>query len=342
MRLLVVADPHISVPPQCYGGTERIIHLLCQGLQNRGHIVNLIAGAGSRSYGGDLKVHQAPTLAYASRAFRKIFFQYLSATSFFNVDVILNFGRIDYLELLLKTSKPLVCRFANPIYQSEIDFLISRRKGRGLKLIGISKAQVEHLRCAKDFNIVYNGVELERFRFSASSKSLSPYLCFLGRLTKNKGVDVAIAIAQATGIPLKIAGNVPDNPSDREFFKTAVQPHLGYGCEWVGSVDDEQKNILLGNALALLFPIRWDEPFGIVMIESLACGTPVIATRRASTPEVIDHGKTGFLCESVNEMIESVKQVCALDRWICRHTVETRFSADIMVEQYLEIVSQAL
>lgn len=339
MRFLVIADPHIPIPPQCYGGTERIIHLLCQGLQNRGHIVDLIAGAGSRSYGGHLKIHQAPTLAYASRAFRKLWFQYLSATSLSNVDIILNFGRIDYLELLLKTSKPLVCRFANPIYQSEIDFLVSRRKRGSLKFIGISQSQIAHLRSEKSFHVVYNGVELERFQFSGDLKGSSSYLCFLGRLTQNKGVDIAIAVAQAAGIPLKIAGNIPNNQSDRHFFETAIRPHLGYGCEWVGSVDDEQKNNLLGNALALLFPIQWDEPFGIVMIESLACGTPVIATRRASTPEVIDHGKTGFLCESVNAMVEAVKQVYTLDRWACRHTAETRFSADSMVEQYLKVIS---
>ncbi|MBE9158411.1 glycosyltransferase family 4 protein [Nodosilinea sp. LEGE 06152] len=339
MRLLVIADPHIPIPPHCYGGTERIIHLLCQGLQNRGHIIDLIAGAGSRSYGGHLKIHQAPTLAYASRASRKLWFQYLCATSLSNVDIILNFGRIDYLELLLKTSKPLVCRFANPIHQTEIDFLVSRRNRKQLNLVGISQAQIAHLKFERGFHVVYNGVELERFQFLGDSKKSPPYLLFLGRLTQNKGVDVAIAVAQAAGVVLKIAGNIPNNLSDRQFFEAAIQPHLGYGCEWVGPVDDEQKNELLGNALALLFPIQWDEPFGIVMIESLACGTPIIATRRASTPEVIDHGKTGFLCESVNTMVEAVKQVHILDRWTCRHTAETRFSADVMVEQYLKVIS---
>ena len=139
-------------------------------------------------------------------------------------------------------------------------------------------------------------------------------------------------------LPLKIAGNVPNNPSDRLYFETVVKPQLGDGCEWVGTVNDQQKNDFLGQAQALLFPIRWDEPFGIVMAESLACGTPVIATRRASTPEVIDHGRTGFLCNSADEMIKAVRQIRTLDRRNCRRAAEIRFSSQTMVENYLKII----
>lgn len=340
MRVLVIADPRLPIPPKNYGGTERIVHLFCQGLKQRGHTVNLMAGTGSMSYGGRLIIHKAPTLAYPSRAFRKLWFQWLSLTMLPDVDVVINFGRVDYLELILKTSIPLICRFANPIHQHEIDFLLDRRKGKNLDFIGISKSQVKHLDCSKLFNIIYNGVDLDHFDFVKEPAQSPSYLVFLGRLTRNKGVDTAISVAQVAGIPLKIAGNVPENEADRQFFEAAIKSKLGNGCEWVGPVDDRQKNELLGNALALLFPIRWNEPFGIVMIESLACGTPVIATRYASTPEVIDHGKTGFLCDSGNDMIEAVKNIYAINRSDCRQAVEASFNADVMTEKYLGIISK--
>ena len=342
MRVLVIADPRLPVPPVNYGGTERIVHLLCQGLKQRGYIVDLMAGEGSMSYGGRLIIHKAPTLAYPSRAFRKLWFQWLSLTMLSNIDVVVNFGRVDYLELILKTSIPLICRFANPIHQHEIDFLLDRRKRKNLDFIGISKSQVKHLDCSEFFNIIYNGVDLDCFNFVKELTEPPSYLVFLGRLTQNKGVDTAISVAQATGIPLKIAGNIPQNEGDRHFFETNIKPKLGYGCEWVGPVDDRQKNELLGNALALLFPIQWNEPFGIVMIESLACGTPVIATRFASTPEVVDHGKTGFLCDSVNDMIEAVKNIHTIDRFACRQAVEESFSADVMTEKYLDVISRTV
>ncbi|HSN66266.1 MAG TPA: glycosyltransferase, partial [Fusibacter sp.] len=285
-------------------------------------------------------IHKAPTLAYPSRAFRKLWFQWLSLTVLPDVDVVVNFGRVDYLEFILKTSIPAICRFANPIHQHEIDFLLDRRKGKCLDFIGISKCQVKHLDYSELFTIIYNGVDLSHFDFVKEPVRSPSYLVFLGRLTRNKGVDTAISVAQGAGIPLKIAGNLPENEGDRHFFETAIKPKLGYGCEWIGPVDDRQKNELLGHALALLFPIRWNEPFGIVMIESLACGTPVIATHCASTPEIIDHGKTGFLCDSVNDMIKAAKNLHTINRLNCRIAVETSFSADTMIEKYLESISK--
>jgi glycosyltransferase involved in cell wall biosynthesis len=342
VKISVISDPHIPIPPEQYGGTERIVHVICAGMEARGHVVNLIAGKGSNSYSGKLYIHQSPSRAYRSRVFRKIWFQILSIPQIWDSDIVINFGRVDYLELLLRTSKPLICRFANPILQSEVDFLNDRRKsGKNLMLIGISQSQVKQLKTPLDLTVVHNGVELNKFDFIDKVEQ-PPYLVFLGRLTQNKGVDIAISIAQQAGIHLKIAGNVSTVPDDIYFFESKVKPQLGKGCEWIGPVNDIQKNELLGNALALLFPIQWDEPFGIVMAESLACGTPIIATRRGSTPEVVEHGRTGFLCESLKEMVEAVCQIQRINRQDCRYAAEMRFSAEVMVDQYMCIISQML
>jgi glycosyltransferase involved in cell wall biosynthesis len=342
LRILVIADPHYPIPPNLYGGTERIVNLLCQGLQKRGHTVHLMAGKGSQSYGGNLILHRAPTLQYSSRAYRKILFQFLSISAVREVDVVINFGRLDYLETLLRNSIPLVCCFENPVAQSQIDFVLKRRgKQKRTRFTGVSRAQVDGLSPPERVDVVHNGVDIARFQFSPQPAN-EPYLAFLGRLTKNKGVDVAIEVAKQSGLPLKIAGNIPNEPGASELFETVIKPQLGDGCEWIGSVNDEQKNKFIGGATALLFPIQWNEPFANVVVESLACGTPVIATTRASTPEVIKDGETGFLCNSVGEIVEAVKRVGTIDRYACRADAEARFSADAMVEQYLKVVQKVL
>jgi glycosyltransferase involved in cell wall biosynthesis len=174
LNILVIADPHLPVPPPIYGGTERIVHLFCKGLCTQGHQVNLLAGKGSQYYGGRLIFHQQPNLSYPSRAFRKILFQGLSAINLLDSDVVVNFGRVDYLELILRTSKPLICRFANPILQSEVDYLKLRRKhGKNLGLIGISKSQINHLRQSEEFQVVYNGVEISTYDFISAPQTLN-------------------------------------------------------------------------------------------------------------------------------------------------------------------------
>lgn len=336
MRVLVIADPHIPIPPENYGGAERIVHWLCQGLQAQGHTVRLMAGRGSKDYGGGVIVHRAPTLQYASRAYRKIRFQPESLWASFPCDVVVNFGRVDYLLSLLHLHKPLVCCFQNPISQAEIDWLAKHRR-RQLQCVGISQAQIQEIESSLPFQVIYNATSVDAFQFQAVPHS-PPYLAFLGRLTRNKGIDRAITVARQAGMPLKIAGTLTDEPGERSFFEQVIRPQLDDRCQWIGPVNDRQKNQLLGGATALLFPIQWDEPFGIVMAESLACGTPVIAWRRASTPEVINDGVTGFLCDSVDQMVAAVKQVNQLDRQACRRAAETRFSAEVMVKHYSQLL----
>jgi glycosyltransferase involved in cell wall biosynthesis len=340
MRILVIADPHIPVPPRQYGGTERMVAFFCEEMRQRGHRIHLLAAPGSRSYGGRRVIHRAPSRAYLSRAFRKICFQIVSLWAARGSDLVMNFGRLDYLWALLRTRVPVVCRFENPVPQSEIDWMLSHRRER-VRFLGISHSQMDGLEPRELIDVIYNPTDTDRFRMQEKPDE-PPYLAFLGRVTSNKGADTAIEVARQAGMKLKLAGNISNESGGREFFETQIQPRLGDDVEYVGPVDDEAKQRLLGGAQATLFPIRWDEPFGIVMIESLACGTPVIATRRASTPEVIRHGRTGYLCDSADEMVPAVRRLGKINRRDCRAEVEERFSTKVITDQHEALLKELL
>ncbi|MCW0220736.1 MAG: glycosyltransferase, partial [Prosthecobacter sp.] len=232
----------------------------------------------------------------------------------------------------------LICCFQNPIHQTEVDWLLSRRREH-LALVGISEFQVNGFLPPGIFSVIHNATDMERFNFHPHPAQ-PPYLVFLGRLTANKGVDTAIAVAKKAGMRLKLAGTVSDEPGGKEFFEQIVRPQLGGNIEYIGPVDDVQKNDLLGDAIGCLFPIRWPEPFGIVMAESLACGTPVVATPCASTPEVIAQGITGFLGETEEALAEGVRNLNRLNREHCRLAAEERFSGEVMTIRYLRIIEE--
>lgn len=337
MKFLLIADPHIPVPPVHYGGAERIVALYAQEFQRLGHTVHLMAGAGSQPFGGRLHLHCAPSMAYLSRARRKIQFQAQSLWAARDCDVVYNHGRFDYLEALLRVGKPLLHRFPNPIDQDQINFAESRMRQRAAFHF-ISASQKANARVGKPALVIPNPVSVNAYAFGPGQGG---YLAFLGRLTFNKGVDIAIAVAKRTGRKLIIAGNVSNEEGSEAFFRQHVEPHIdGDQIRWVGPVNDRQKQQLLRQAEALLFPIRWDEPFGIVMVEALACGTPVIATNRASTPEVIEHGRTGFLCNPAEPSIEAfsaaVQQLPSISRQHCRRAAEERFDIRILAPRVLE------
>lgn len=341
MRVLVIADPHIPVPPEHYGGTERIVHLLCQGLYERGYVVDLVAGEGSRSYGGRLYKHTAPTLNYFSRAYRKLLFQLMLMVAARSADLVISFGRPDYLWSLYRTNKPIVVRFANPVDQAQINEVLIHRR-HNLKFIGVSHDHVEGLEPHDLFNVVYNAIEPTRFPFLAKP-TYPPYVVFLGRITENKGVHIAIHAARVSGLRLVIAGNVPaDEPGAINYFREQIEPALGKDVEYIGSVDDATKATLLAGATAMLFPIQWREPFGIVMIEAMACGCPVIAWRNGSVAEVIQHGTTGFIVESTDEMARAIRDIDRIERANCRADVEARFCPDVLVEGDLKVFRSLL
>jgi len=340
MRILVIADPKTPIPPLYYGGAERTVAYLCAELQQRGHQVDLIAGPGSKRYGGNLITHHLPGPGRPDRAYRKLLFQFRMLPALHRADVILNFGRLDYLETGLQLKTPILCCFQNPVTQAELDWVLRRRR-KNVAFVGVSHAQVEGLTPAELISVVHNATDVNRLRFSPAP-GREPYLAFLGRITANKGADTAIRVALRTGMKLRLGGTISDEPGDREFFEREIRPCLGPAIEWLGPVDDAAKQDLLSGASALLFPIRWREPCALVVPESLACGTPIIALRCASTPEVIEHGVTGYLCDSEDEMVEAVGTVSTIERSACRRSAETRFSTTAMADGYLRAIERLL
>ena len=206
-----------------------------------------------------------------------------------------------------------------------------------LPLISVSDAQRGPLPTQNWIGTVYHGLPNRELQFSAGKGG---YLAFLGRISPEKRVDRAIDIAKACGCPLKIAAKV--DAADQRYFEQHIHPLLAHPLiDYCGEITEEEKGAFLGGATALLFPIDWPEPFGLVMIESLACGTPVVAIRGGSVPEIIDHGVTGFICDNLDEAVDATRRVHTIDRRVCRRAFERRFTATRMAEEYVQLYRRA-
>jgi glycosyltransferase involved in cell wall biosynthesis len=215
------------------------------------------------------------------------------------------------------------------------------REFADVPLVSISHAQRTPVAWANFVATVHHGIDLDQFTFNQIPHD---YLVYLGRVSPDKGLDAAIRIAQRVGLPLKISARMPlpfrNDPAvrlDWEYWEHVVQPLLGSDVEILSELGGAEKDTLLGNAAALLFPIRWPEPFGLVMVEALACGTPVLALRNGSVPEVVQDGVTGFICDTEDELVMAVGRLGELDRWTCRREAERRFSPAAMATAYERI-----
>jgi len=338
MRILLIADPHIPIPPSHYGGAERIIALYAEELQRLGHQIDLIGAPGSSSFGGPVYPHRAPSQAYLSRARRKLQFQLLSLRAGLPCDLIFNHGRFDYLEALLRTGRPVVHMAHNPLDAEQIAFMERRVRSRFL-LYGVSHHQLAAAPSCLPSVVIHNFVDTRRYHFAPRGQG---YLAFLGRLTENKGVHTAIAVAARSGRRLRIGGTIPDEPGARDYFHARIAPAIAAGeVEYLGPVDDRQKQDLLSGADALLFPTQWNEPCAVVVSESLACGTPVIGYAIASNAEIIENGRTGFLAPQVGDveqLVAAVAQLPSLSRQACRDSAEQRFDVRVATGQLLAAI----
>lgn len=342
MRLHVVltADPEIPVPPTSYGGIERIVHSLVSELGRRGHRVTLFAHPDSTAP-CELVAWQGTR----SRAHRDTFAHMRQLAQYVRAlpegDLVLHsFARLAYMLPLLPTSIPKLQSYERAISPRSVRWghLLS---GGTLRFTACSARCAATGNVAGRWSVVHNGVPLETFPFRAHVGPDAP-LVFLGRIEAIKGVHHAIEVARRTGRRLRIAGNVPEGDAHRAYAAAVFAACDGSRIEYVGPVDDAQKRDLLGSAAALLFPIEWEEPFGIVMAEALACGTPVVALRRGSVPEVVDDGVTGFACADVDEMIRSLPRIAKLDRAACRRAAEQRFSSIRMATQFEDLYREQL
>lgn len=338
MRCLIICDGTLPVPPSGYGGTERIADALCRGLVTHGCEVTLMGHPDSTAP-ARLISHLAPTRRWTDRAFRKIAFQASSLLASLEADVCINFGRLDYLWALgiCRPELPTVFVFQNPVTDADVR-KIDALGFKQLRLVSISDHQRQHLASSSRWTTIPNCVNTDRLKFSPTPDR---YVAFLGRLTRNKGIDLAIEAARLADKPLRIAGNVPQTPEDLTFFREQVEPRIGSGIEWIGEIGDDQKSAFLGGALALLMPIRWPEPFGIVMAEALACGTPIIAYPHGAAKEIVLSGQNGFFASSVPEMVDRIRDVHNIDRMNCREDCVKRFSESVVIRRYVDLINIA-
>jgi glycosyltransferase involved in cell wall biosynthesis len=334
LKILVVTSSLIPVPPPRYGGIEREVAQLVTGLHERGHDVTLMAGEGSHVPCRILTYSERQNASKIERAWAKASFWARVAALLPGYDIVHWHGRVDYFEpAMLRPRMPKIVTFHNPILERDVR-AFARFGGHNLTFVSISDAQSMHVRNIGRWRTIHNAVGSTNGVGHARSEN-DPYLLFLGRLSPEKGAHSAIAVAKATGEKLLIAGKRDPDPQSRGYFQKDIEPHLESGrVEYLGEVDNVRKEDLLANAKALLFPINWEEPFGRVVVEALAHGTPVIAARRGAVPEIITHGVEGFLCDSEEEMIEAVSLIGKIDRDACRKRAETGFSIKALIDNY--------
>jgi glycosyltransferase involved in cell wall biosynthesis len=338
MRIAQVAPLYESVPPKLYGGTERVVSFLVDQLVDLGHDVTLFASADSQT-----TATLAPMWPTALRL-QGTCLDALAPHLLMLEKVIARASEFDVIHFhLAQLHFPIVRRLP---YLAHVTTLHGRldmeelqplyREFSDMPVVSISDAQRLPLPDAGWAATVHHGLPPRLFGFHPMP---GKYLAFLGRISPEKGVDRAIAIATACGERLRIAAKV--DAADRDYFDSHIRPLLDNPLiEFLGEITDREKNTFLGNAKALLFPIDWPEPFGLVMIEAMACGLPVVAFAGGSVREIIDHGVTGFVVDSVPDAIDAVRRIDTIDRRQCRDTFERRFSAKRMASQYVELYRQ--
>jgi glycosyltransferase involved in cell wall biosynthesis len=342
MRLLITADPELPVPPKLYGGIERIVDLLVTSLKNRGHTVGLVAHPDSTSPADSHFPWRGMRSQDNFDALQNTF-TLSSAVKKFQPDLIHSFSRILYLLPLLGDSHlPKMMSYQrNPSLRTTS---WGNRLAKGsLVFTGCSEHICQIGRTGGGtWHPIHNCVELEKYTFQPTVDDNAP-LVFLSRIEQIKGAHTAIAAARKAKRRLLIAGNQVETEAGKRYWDEEIAPYIGKdGIEYIGTVDDTQKNKLLGQAAAMIVPIEWDEPFGIVFAEALACGTPVISCARGALPEIVGQGVDGYLIKGVDEAVAAIEKLPQINRQNCRQRVENCFSASVIVDKYEELYQTLL
>jgi glycosyltransferase involved in cell wall biosynthesis len=339
MKIAVLSPVWFPVPPTRYGGIEWIVSLLAEGLVRAGHEVSLFAS-------GDSSTSAKLESIYDPAPSEKI-----GITQYELRHALACFERADDFDVINDHSGPLGALLGAAVDTPVLHTVHGPLGGEpGLLYqslsavapeVGLISLSLNQRKPLPDLNWAANcpnALELEVYPVHPHK---GDYLLFLGRMSADKGAHRAIEVAKEAGLPLRLAGKMQD-AAEKEYFEEHVRPNLGWGIEYLGEVDHSEKIDLLQNARVTLFPIQWEEPFGLVMIESMACGTPVIATRWGAVPEVIDDGRTGVIVDDYHEMAGVIERAAALDPMDCRRYVEERFSSERMVRDYEEAYRAAL
>ena len=340
MRIAQIAPLHEAVPPKFYGGTERVVSYLTDALVDLGHDVTLFASGDSQTKATleaawPRALRLDPSICDALAPHMVLLEKVRRVAGSFDV---LHF-HLDYLpfSLFSQLDTPFVTTLHGRLDLPELQPVFNTFSR--VPVVSISESQRLPLPQANWVNTVYHG--LPEKLLTPKTHAKPEYLAFLGRICPEKRPDLAIKIAAQSGLPLKIAAKV--DKLDEKYFRTTIEPLLSQAhVEFVGEINELEKPDFLSGAKALLFPIDWPEPFGLVMIEAMACGTPVIAFNRGSVPEVIDHGVTGYICEDVYGAVGALQRLDELSRVEIRAQFERRFSATAMAKAYVETYTSLL
>ncbi len=336
MRIALIASPFISVPPIRYGGTELFIAHLAEGLKRRG-IEAVVYCNGESTVNAERRSYYSraewPLSTETSGMLKELDHVSWAIEGAAKTCDLIHINSAPAITYSRYVPTPFVCTLHHP-HETALTRMYERYPE--IYYAAISKHQASvHPTLA--VTTIHHGIDMTKYRLQVKKED---YLCFLGRIAPIKGVHTAIEVAKRAGIPLKIAGEI--QPIFRDYFDTVVKPHIdGRFVEYVGEADLEMKNQLLGNSRGLLFPIQWNEPFGLVMVEAMACGTPVFALPGGSVPEVVRPGISGAISLSAEEMADTVRNTTFRPE-VVRGWVEQRFSVDIMVQRYVALYEEIL
>ncbi|MGU3388922.1 Glycosyltransferase involved in cell wall bisynthesis [Methylobacterium sp. UNC300MFChir4.1] len=343
LRVAQVAPNIFPVPPDHHGGTERVVHDLGTALRSLGVELTLFASSDSAT---DLpRVGDYPSLAALERQYGRVAPGVPAALDALQLealrrrldafDIIHCHGEFAHAALLGTRRRHSLTTIHWRV--DELDRALFFRGFPDLPVAAISAAQAAGIPATNQAGIVHHGIDRARYPFRAAPDE---HVAFVGRMTDQKRPDVAIRIARAAGLPIQLGGTIDvGNP---DYFDQRVRPLLGTDATYLGPVDDARKGELLGGAQALLFPIDWPEPFGLVMIEAMACGTPVVAWNRGSVPEIVEDGVTGFIVSTEAEAVAALARIGQLDRATVRRRFEERFTAERMARDYLALYQRLL
>jgi len=337
MKILLIMDPGIPVPPTLYGGHERLVYQFAEEYKRLGHEVTLLAGPGSHCSG--------KTITFGKNDLNRSTFKKRLEVLFVwrflkkhkeEFDLVHNFGRLIYLLPVLNSNVNKIMSYGRRVTPFGIR-IMNLLPNRNIIYTACSDYCAGTGNVAGKWKTVYNTINFKDYNLQESVKDDAP-LMFLGRLDKVKGAHTAIRVAKASGNKLIIAGNVSLTASNFKYFRNEIEPLIDNAqIKYLGEMNDMQKNEYLGQAKALLFPIEWDEPFGLVMIEAMACGTPVIAFSRGSVPEVVEDGVTGFIVNNEQGMVNAVNKTLPINRKNCRRVAIERFDVSVIAKQYLNL-----
>lgn len=339
MKILIVMDPGIMVPPLGYGGHERLVYMFAKEYNRQGHEVHLLVTTGSKVEG--CIVHDFGKEGFPPKKWdaRKAIptawiFLWKHRNEF---DLIHNFGRLIYLLPILNHSVKKIMTYGREISSRNIKY-INKLPNKNIVFTGCSTNLISRCTGGGRWETVYNAIDFSKYNLVENVPADAP-LMFLGRIEKIKGCHTAIKLAKETGNKLIIAGNVSPLAEEQLYFKNEIEPHIdGEQIVHVGQVNDEQKNVYLGKAKALLFAIEWNEPFGMVMVEAMACGTPVIGYRKGSVPEVVTNDITGWVVDSEEEMKSAISKLPSINRSNCRTYAQQQFDVPVIAKRYLTLL----